>query len=120
MKREFTKGGTTVLFDFDSSQLSDYARRVLDRQAGFLKAQPEARIILGGHADERGTREYNLALGARRANSVRDYLVSLGVAANRIDIVTYGKERPLAVCSTEDCWSKNRRAVTLVATQLLN
>ena len=114
MKREFTKVGTTVLFDFDSSQLSDYARRVLDRQAGFLKAQPEARIILGGHADERGTREYNLALDERRAAAARDYLVAKGVNAARIRIISYGKERPVAVGSNEAAWRLNRRAESVL------
>ena len=114
MKREFTKVGTTVLFDFDSSQLSDYARRVLDRQAGFLKAKPEARIILGGHADERGTREYNLALGERRAAAARDYLVAKGVNAARIRIISYGKERPVAVGSNEAAWRLNRRAESVL------
>jgi len=114
MKREFTKIGTTVLFDFDSSQLSDYAQKVLDRQAAFLKAQPEARIILGGHADERGTREYNLALGERRAAAARDYLVAKGVNSARIRIISYGKERPTAVGSNEAAWRLNRRAESVL------
>ncbi len=114
MKNEFTKVGTTVLFDFDSSQLSDYARRVLDRQAAFLKAEPAARIILGGHADERGTREYNLALGERRAAAARDYLVAKGVNAARIRIISYGKERPAAVGSNEAAWRLNRRAESML------
>jgi peptidoglycan-associated lipoprotein len=114
MEREFEKVGTTVLFDFDSSQLSDYARRVLDRQAAFMKAQPEARIILGGHADERGTREYNLALGERRAAAARDYLVAQGVNAARIRIISYGKERPVAVGSNEAAWRLNRRAESVL------
>jgi len=114
MKREFAKVGTTVLFDFDSSQLSDYARRTLDRQAAFLKATPEARIILGGHADERGTREYNLALGERRAAAARDYLVAKGVNAARIRIISYGKERPTAVGSNEAAWRLNRRAESVL------
>ena len=114
MKREFTKVGTTVLFDFDSSQLSDYAQKVLDRQAAFLKAQPEARIILGGHADERGTREYNLALGERRAAAARDYLVAKGVNSARIRIISYGKERPTAVGSNEASWRLNRRAESVL------
>jgi peptidoglycan-associated lipoprotein len=114
MKREFTKVGTTVLFDFDSSQLSDYAQKVLDRQAAFLKAQPEARIILGGHADERGTREYNLALGERRAAAARDYLVAKGVNSARIRIISYGKERPTAVGSNEAAWRLNRRAESVL------
>lgn len=114
MKKEFTKVGTTVLFDFDSSQLSDYARRVLDRQAAFLKAEPAARIILGGHADERGTREYNLALGERRASAARDYLVAKGVNAARIRIISYGKERPATVGSNEAAWRLNRRAEAML------
>jgi len=114
MEREFEKVGTTVLFDFDSSQLSDYARRVLDRQAAFMKAQPEARIILGGHADERGTREYNLALGERRAAAARDYLVAQGLNAARIRIISYGKERPVAVGSNEAAWRLNRRAESVL------
>jgi peptidoglycan-associated lipoprotein len=112
--------GDRVLFQVDQSILTPTAIATLDGQVDWLLANTSFTTTIEGHADEQGTREYNLALGARRANSVRDYLVSHGVAANRIDIVTYGKERPLAVCSTEDCWSKNRRAVTLVATQLLN
>jgi peptidoglycan-associated lipoprotein len=114
MKREFAQVGTTVLFDFDSAQLSDYAQRVLDRQAAFLKARPETRVIIGGHADERGTREYNLALGERRASSARDYLVAKGVNAARIRIISYGKERPKAVGSSEASWRQNRRAETVL------
>ena len=114
MKKEFTKVGTTVLFDFDSSQLSDYARRVLDRQAAFLKAEPAARIILGGHADERGTREYNLALSERRANSARNYLISQGVPANLLETIGYGKERPVSTCANESCYSLNRRASSVI------
>ena len=100
VKSEFAKVGTTVLFDFDSAQLTDYAQRVLDRQAAFMKARPETRVTIGGHADERGTREYNLALGERRASSARDYLVAKGVNAARIRIISYGKERPASVGST--------------------
>ena len=114
LKKEFAQVGTTVLFDFDSAQLSDYAQRVLDRQAAFLKARPETVVIIGGHADERGTREYNLALGERRASSARDYLVAKGVNAARIRIISYGKERPKAVGSTEASWRQNRRAETVL------
>ena len=114
VKSEFAKVGTTVLFDFDSAQLSDYAQRVLDRQAAFMKARPETRVIIGGHADERGTREYNLALGERRASSARDYLVAKGVNAARIRIISYGKERPASVGSTEAAWRLNRRAQTVL------
>ena len=114
VKSEFAKVGTTVLFDFDSAQLSDYAQRVLDRQAAFMKARPETRVTIGGHADERGTREYNLALGERRASSARDYLVTKGVNAARIRIISYGKERPASVGSTEAAWRLNRRAQTVL------
>ena len=114
VKSEFAKVGTTVLFDFDSAQLSDYAQRVLDRQAAFMKARPETRVTIGGHADERGTREYNLALGERRASSARDYLVAKGVNAARIRIISYGKERPASVGSTEAAWRLNRRAQTVL------
>ena len=113
-KSAFAKVGTTILFDFDSAQLTDYAQRVLDRQALFLKARPETRVIIGGHADERGTREYNLALGERRASSARDYLVAKGVNAARIRIISYGKERPASVGSTEAAWRLNRRAQTVL------
>ena len=114
VKGEFAKVGTTVLFDFDSAQLTDYAQRVLDRQAAFMKARPETRVTRGGHADERGTREYNLALGERRASSARDYLVAKGVNAARIRIISYGKERPASVGSTEAAWRLNRRAQTVL------
>ena len=114
VKSEFAKVGTTVLFDFDSAQLTAYAQRVLDRQAAFMKARPETRVTIGGHADERGTREYNLALGERRASSARDYLVTKGVNAARIRIISYGKERPASVGSTEAAWRLNRRAQTVL------
>jgi peptidoglycan-associated lipoprotein len=110
--------GDRVLFAVDQSTLTPAATQTLDGQANWLMQYSNYTVTIEGHADEQGTREYNLALGARRANAVRDYLVSRGVASNRIDIVTYGKERPLAICSTEECWSKNRRAVTLVAAGL--
>jgi peptidoglycan-associated lipoprotein len=114
VKSEFAKVGTTVLFDYDSAQLTDYAQRVLDRQAAFMKARPETRVTIGGHADERGTREYNLALGERRASSARDYLVAKGVNAARIRIISYGKERPASVGSTEAVWRLNRRSETVL------
>jgi len=87
----------------------------LNRQAEWLLANPQNTVTIEGHADEQGTREYNLALGARRAASVQNYLISRGLTDARIKTVTFGKERPLAVCSDEACWSKNRRSVTLVA-----
>ena len=112
LKKEFAKVGSTILFDYDSSALSDYAQRTLDRQAAFLKARPQTRVLMGGHADERGTREYNLALGERRASAARDYLVSKGISSERIRIISYGKERPAKVGSNEAAWRLNRRAET--------
>ena len=106
--------GDTVLFAFDSSQLSSDAMATLDRQAAFLNAKPAYRVKIEGHADERGTREYNLALGERRASATRDYLVVRGVDGSRIRIVSYGKERPAVVGSNEDAWAKNRRSVTVL------
>ncbi|MEQ9519541.1 MAG: peptidoglycan-associated lipoprotein Pal [Parvibaculum sp.] len=106
--------GDRVFFDTDRSDLSSSARATLDRQAAWLKLHPANSVTLEGHADERGTREYNLALGARRANAAKSYLVSLGVDASRVATISYGKERPVALCSDESCWSQNRRAVTVV------
>lgn len=106
--------GDTVLFAVDQSTLSGEAISILNQQATWLNANPSAKVLIEGHADEQGTRDYNMALGSRRANEVSRYLVSQGVADNRISIVSFGKERPLAICSTEDCWSKNRRSVTIV------
>lgn len=106
--------GDTVLFDFDSSTLSSDAQGVLRRQAAFLSAHPAVRIIIEGHCDERGTREYNLALGERRASATRDFLVAQGVNAARIRIVSYGKERPAAVGSNETAWAQNRRSVSII------
>jgi len=109
-----TSIGSTVLFKVDQSSLSGETIATLNAQAGWLNANPTLSILIEGHADERGTREYNIALGSKRASSVRDYLVSQGVADARISIVSYGKERPIAVCSNVSCWSQNRRAVTIV------
>ena len=106
--------GTAVYFTFDSSVLSSAAQATLDRQAAFLASEPSTRIIIEGHADERGTREYNLALGERRASVARDYLVAKGVDAARIRTVSYGKERPAVVGSNKTAWAKNRRAVTVL------
>ncbi len=106
--------GDTVLFLVDQSTLTSEATALLDRQAAWLLDNPRNSVTIEGHADEQGTREYNLALGARRAASVQNYLVSRGLTDARISTVTFGKERPLAVCSDEACWSKNRRSVTLV------
>lgn len=107
--------GDTVHFSVDQSTLNDEARTTLSGQAQWLVAHPAYAAIVEGHADEQGTREYNLALGARRASAAQEYLISQGVAGNRLRTVSYGKERPLAICSTEDCYAKNRRAVTVIS-----
>ena len=104
--------GDRVFFESDSSDLTPTATATLDRQAGWLSRYSRHSILMEGHADERGTREYNFSLGARRAQTVRDYLASRGVPASRIRTVSYGKERPVAVCNDISCWSQNRRAVT--------
>ncbi|MCZ2158748.1 peptidoglycan-associated lipoprotein Pal [Bartonella sp. 220] len=104
--------GDRVFFSLDSSAIEPDAERVLIRQAEWLLRYPYHSIMIEGHADERGTREYNLALGQRRAVAVRNYLVSLGVSAQRIQTISYGKERPVAVCDDISCWNQNRRAVT--------
>jgi len=106
--------GDRVLFLVDKSTLSNAAQTILDAQATWLMQNPEFKALIEGNTDERGTREYNLALGARRASAVKAYLVSRGVAGNRLSTVTYGKERPIAICSNESCWSQNRRAVSVV------
>ncbi|MEZ5778968.1 MAG: peptidoglycan-associated lipoprotein Pal [Paracoccaceae bacterium] len=106
--------GDRVLFAVDQSTLSPAAQQTLAQQAGWLNQHPNYTAIIEGHADEQGTREYNLALGARRAAAVQAYLVAQGVASNRLQTVSYGKERPLAVCSDEACYSQNRRAVTVI------
>ncbi len=103
-----------VLFEFDSYSLDPEARRTLDQQAEWLMRNPAVRVTIEGHADERGTREYNLALGDRRANVARNYLETRGVAASRMQTISWGKERPAAEGSTEYAWSQNRRAVTVV------
>lgn len=104
--------GNTVYFGFDSSELDGEAQATLDRQAAFLNVNPTMVVIIEGHADERGTREYNLALGDRRAVSVRDYLLAKGLNAARIRTVSYGKERPAVSGSNEGSWEFNRRAAT--------
>ena len=104
--------GNTVYFGFDSSELAAEAQAILDRQAAFLNANPTMVVIIEGHADERGTREYNLALGDRRAVAVRDYLLAKGLNAARVRTVSYGKERPTVSGSNEESWAKNRRAAT--------
>jgi peptidoglycan-associated lipoprotein len=106
--------GDRVFFETDSSELTDQARATLDKQAQWLSNYNRYAFTIEGHADERGTREYNIALGARRAETVRQYLVSRGVSAQRMRTISYGKERPVAVCNDISCWSQNRRAVTVL------
>lgn len=107
--------GDRVLFMVDQSSLTDEGRATLNGQAQWLLANTDYQATIEGHADEQGTREYNLALGARRANTVREYLISQGVAGSRLKTVSYGKERPIEICSEESCYAKNRRAVTVIA-----
>src|SRR6056297_1606668 len=107
--------GDRVLFQVDQSTLTPQAQATLDGQAQWLLTNTDYNAVIEGHADEQGTREYNLALGARRANSVHEYLVSRGVPASRLRVVSYGKERPLESCSTESCYVQNRRAVTIIS-----
>ena len=103
-----------VFFGTDIYSLDDQARRTLDGQAAWLMAHPSVSVTIEGHCDERGTREYNLALGDRRANAVKDYLQAKGIAASRMTTISYGKERPVALGSNEEAWAQNRRAVTVV------
>ena len=106
--------GDRVFFETDSTELTPQARATLDKQAQWLNQYSRYAFTIEGHADERGTREYNIALGARRAQSVRDYLASRGIQPGRMRTVSYGKERPVAVCNDISCWSQNRRAVTVL------
>jgi len=107
--------GDRVLFAFDSSALSAESRTTIERWAAWLKTYPANSVIVEGHADERGTREYNLALGERRADAARDYLVSLGINTNRVKVVSFGKERPAIAGSNENAWAQNRRAALVLA-----
>ena len=106
--------GDRVFFGLDRYDLSPEARGTLDRQAQWLKTYPNVTVTVEGHADERGTREYNLALGERRANSVKNYLVAQGIPSGRVKVVSYGKERPAVLGSGEAAWAQNRRGVTVV------
>jgi peptidoglycan-associated lipoprotein len=106
--------GDRVFFETDSSALTPTAQQTLDKQAAWLNRYSNYRILIEGHADERGTREYNIALGARRGSVVVNYLVSKGVNPQRITTKSFGKERPVAICNDISCWSQNRRAVTVV------
>jgi len=107
--------GDTVHFGYNEYNIQDNDKSVLGRQAQWLAKYPSVRVTVEGHCDERGTREYNLALGARRANAVKEYLVSQGVSTARVETVSYGKERPICTESNEACWSQNRRGVTTIA-----
>jgi len=115
MQREFqTSVGDRVYYGTDSVTLNADAKQTLDRQAAFLRRYPSVMLMIEGHADERGTREYNLALGDRRAQAAKDYLLAQGVTSNRLTTTTYGKERPESMGSGESAWSKNRRAVSVL------
>lgn len=107
--------GDTVHFDYNKYDIMDADHAVLQRQAAWLAKYPSVRVTVEGHCDERGTREYNLALGARRANAVKEYLVSLGVSAGRLETISYGKERPMCTESSESCYAQNRRGVTTIS-----
>ena len=104
--------GDRVFFDTDSSELSSTAQATLAKQATWLQQYARYNVTIEGHADERGTREYNFALGARRAENTKEYLIARGIPASRIRTISYGKERPVATCNDISCWSQNRRAVT--------
>ncbi|MBI4274482.1 MAG: peptidoglycan-associated lipoprotein Pal [Rhizobiales bacterium] len=106
--------GDRVFFETDSTELTPQARATLEKQAQWLGKFSQYTFTIEGHADERGTREYNIALGARRSQTVRDYLAARGVNPSRMRTISYGKERPVAVCNDISCWSQNRRAVTLL------
>jgi peptidoglycan-associated lipoprotein len=106
--------GDRVFYDFDRFNVRNDQRATLEKQAAWLKRYPQVQVTIEGHADERGTREYNLALGERRANSAKDFLVANGIAANRIRVISYGKERPVALGHDEASWAQNRRAVTVI------
>jgi peptidoglycan-associated lipoprotein len=107
--------GDRVLFQVDQSTLTPEAQATLQGQARWLMTNADYLALIEGHADEQGTLDYNLALGARRANAVREYLIAQGVPSSRIRTISYGKERPIAVCSDESCYAQNRRAVTVIS-----
>ena len=106
--------GDTIHFAYNEYNIEEADKALLARQAAWLQKYPAVRVTVEGHADERGTREYNLALGARRANALKEYLVSQGVSTGRVETVSYGKERPICTESSEACWAQNRRGVTVV------
>ncbi len=114
-EQDFTVNvGDRVFFAEDQSTLSGEAQETLRRQAQWLQQYPNVMVQVEGHADERGTREYNIALSARRATAAREFLIAQGIEASRISSIAYGKERPAALCDSEQCWSQNRRAVTVI------
>ncbi|MGL4397808.1 MAG: peptidoglycan-associated lipoprotein Pal [Hyphomicrobium sp.] len=114
-QRDFTQNvGDIVYFSTDQTDLTPEGSQILAKQAQWLQQYPQYTITIEGHADERGTREYNIALGAKRATSVRNYLAQAGISAQRIRTISYGKERPVAVCNDISCWSQNRRAQTIL------
>ena len=106
--------GDRVFFNYDSSDLDGDAQELLQDQVAWLKQYSDVSIIVEGHCDERGTREYNLALGEKRAQSVKNYLISLGISSDRVSTISYGKERPAVVGSNDGAWAQNRRSVTIV------
>ncbi len=108
------RGADTIFFDTDMFNIDAEDQAALRQQAEYLRQYPNIRATVEGHCDERGTREYNIALGERRANAAKNYLVSLGISADRLTTVSYGKERPVAVGSNENAWAQNRRAVTII------
>ena len=112
--RQVMAGRDTILFDTDMFNIDAEDQAALREQATYLSQYPNIRATIEGHCDERGTREYNIALGERRANAAKNYLVSLGIAPDRLSTVSYGKERPAAIGSNEQAWARNRRAVTIV------
>lgn len=104
----------TVHFDYDKYTVLENDKPSLQKQADWLAKYPAVKVTVEGYADERGTREYNLALGARRANAVKEALVGLGISADRVETISYGKEKPICTDSTEECWAQNRRGVTVI------
>ncbi len=106
--------GDRVFFNYDSSELDGDAQELLQDQVAWLKQYSDVSVIIEGHCDERGTREYNLALGEKRAQSVKNYLIGLGISADRVSTISYGKERPAVVGSNDGAWAQNRRSVTIV------
>jgi peptidoglycan-associated lipoprotein len=109
-----TEVGDRIFFLVDQSNLTPEAQETLRKQAAWLQQYPDVIVQIEGHADERGTREYNIALSARRGTAAKEFLISQGVAANRVTTIAFGKERPVALCDSEQCWSQNRRAVTVI------